>query len=186
MRATCSNSPNWTAWRRAPHNFFLSHHPLLGFAPGKSGPPKAAAMGLASVMRTLQGDALFAPEIDVALYGHVHLGIASLLQNPVPHLAARPTSKRCEGLDCETGPSRLVVAEIGLLGLLRSVESVDQAEVSDLPCRMAPVRSFEAGRLLQAAELHRAIAEHGRGLAGGAPHHRAQTREQVADVERLE
>ena len=58
---------------RAPHNFFLSHHPVLGFAPGKSGPPKAAAMGLASVMRTLHGDALFAPEIDVALHGHVHL-----------------------------------------------------------------------------------------------------------------
>ena len=56
------------------HNFFLSHHPVLAFAPA-SQPGKIynGNPGLQSVMRTLHPGRLFGDEIDVAMHGHVHL-----------------------------------------------------------------------------------------------------------------
>jgi len=57
----------------APHNFFVSHHPVLGLAPGSGVEPKPSVQGLASVMRGLNPGAHFLPGFDVALHGHVHL-----------------------------------------------------------------------------------------------------------------
>lgn len=60
--------------RRAPHNLFLNHHPLLGFAPrdgGKALWPGNA--GLQSVFARRHGARLFGPNIDMAWHGHIHL-----------------------------------------------------------------------------------------------------------------
>ncbi|MDB5756638.1 MAG: serine/threonine protein phosphatase [Massilia sp.] len=56
-----------------PQSFFLSHHPVLGLAPGKQGGPKPSVLGLPSVMRSLHPDRLFGPGITLAMHGHVHL-----------------------------------------------------------------------------------------------------------------
>ena len=61
---------------QAPHNFFLSHHPVLGFAPVLSGGTievRPGNGGLQSVMRQLHPGRLFGPGIDAALHGHIHL-----------------------------------------------------------------------------------------------------------------
>jgi hypothetical protein len=61
---------------QAPHNFFLSHHPVLGFAPELSGAKILARPGnggLQSVMSELHPGRLFGPGIDAALHGHIHL-----------------------------------------------------------------------------------------------------------------
>ncbi len=55
------------------HNFFLSHHPVLGLGPDKQGGAKPSMLGLASVMRTLHPQTLFPTAVDLALHGHVHL-----------------------------------------------------------------------------------------------------------------
>jgi hypothetical protein len=60
----------------SPHNFFLSHHPVLGFAPehaANATQVRPGNAGLQSVMRALHPERLFAPGIDIALHGHVHL-----------------------------------------------------------------------------------------------------------------
>lgn len=59
---------------QAQHSFFLSHHPVLGLGPAKKGHPvKPANEGLQSVMRTLHPERLFAPGVELAMHGHVHL-----------------------------------------------------------------------------------------------------------------
>jgi hypothetical protein len=62
--------------KRVPHSFFLSHHPVLAFAPEFSGGTIAVRpgnAGLQSVMSALHPGRLFSPGIDVAMHGHVHL-----------------------------------------------------------------------------------------------------------------
>jgi hypothetical protein len=60
--------------RQAPHNIFLNHHPLLAYAPrddrGAVWPGNAA---LQSVFARQHGVRLFAPQVDMAWHGHVHL-----------------------------------------------------------------------------------------------------------------
>jgi hypothetical protein len=59
---------------RMPHNWFMNHHPVLGFAPRAT--PEGVYpgnAGLQSVMTSLHGERLFAPGIDIALHGHVHM-----------------------------------------------------------------------------------------------------------------
>lgn len=58
------------------HSIFLSHHPVLAFAPVRSGVSIVAApgnAGLQSVMSAIHPGRLFAPGIDLAMHGHVHL-----------------------------------------------------------------------------------------------------------------
>lgn len=56
-----------------PHNFFLSHHPVLAFAGGRKGQLYPGNAGLQSVLSVLQPGRLFAPSIDVVMGGHYHL-----------------------------------------------------------------------------------------------------------------
>ena len=58
-----------------PHNFFMSHHPLLAVASGKKGqdPMPGGTQGLQSVFSTAHPQRLFAPQIDVAMHGHIHV-----------------------------------------------------------------------------------------------------------------
>ncbi len=59
--------------RSKPHSFFLSHHPVLGFASGKDQTVIPGNSAMQSVMRALHPDRLFGPGIDLTLHGHVHL-----------------------------------------------------------------------------------------------------------------
>lgn len=56
-----------------PHNFFLNHHPVLGFAGSAGGDVKPGNAGLLSVMAALHPTRLFADGVDVVMNGHVHL-----------------------------------------------------------------------------------------------------------------
>jgi Calcineurin-like phosphoesterase len=62
--------------QQAPHNFFLSHHPVLAYFSYPSEGTIAAGpgnAGLQSVMRDLHPGRLFGPGIDAGMHGHVHL-----------------------------------------------------------------------------------------------------------------
>ncbi|TRZ66483.1 MAG: hypothetical protein D4S02_06825 [Rhodocyclaceae bacterium] len=54
-------------------NFFLSHHPVLGFASSKHQEMLPGNVALQSVMSNLHPERLFAPGINLTLHGHVHL-----------------------------------------------------------------------------------------------------------------
>jgi len=68
----------------APHNIFVSHHPVLGLAPGANAVPQPSVQGLASVMRGLHPDTRFLPGFDLALHGHVHLFEALSFEGQLP------------------------------------------------------------------------------------------------------
>ena len=61
--------------RDKPQSFFLSHHPLLAFAPvnGTDKIKPGGSAGLQSVMAQRRPDRFFADGINLALHGHVHL-----------------------------------------------------------------------------------------------------------------
>jgi hypothetical protein len=56
-----------------PHNFFLNHHPVLGFAGSASGAAKPGHAGLLSVMAAEHPARLYAHGVDLVMNGHVHL-----------------------------------------------------------------------------------------------------------------
>lgn len=59
---------------QAPHNFFVNHHPVLGLGGSRDGlTAKPGSEGLQSVMQVAHPGRLFAPQVDLALHGHVHL-----------------------------------------------------------------------------------------------------------------
>jgi hypothetical protein len=60
---------------RTPRAFFISHHPMLGFAsnPGDAQNPFKGNPVLQSVLTPMYGKALFPPNVDVVLSGHNHL-----------------------------------------------------------------------------------------------------------------
>jgi hypothetical protein len=61
--------------QQRPHSFFLSHHPLLAYAPTDD-PRKikfAGNTGLQSVLSPLYPERLFPNGVSVAMHGHVHL-----------------------------------------------------------------------------------------------------------------
>ena len=63
-----------TLVNQAPHNFFLSHHPVLALAPGKVlDQPLPGNAGLQSIMRSLHPVRLFPPGVDLAMNGHEHV-----------------------------------------------------------------------------------------------------------------
>ncbi|MGO4379650.1 metallophosphoesterase family protein [Pseudoduganella sp. RAF53_2] len=68
----------------APRSIFVSHHPVLGLAPGANAVPKASVQGLASVMRGLNPGTHFLPGFDLALHGHVHLFEALSFEGSLP------------------------------------------------------------------------------------------------------
>ena len=58
-----------------PHNIFLSHHPLLAFAPARTPgqlTPGGNA-GLQSVFAASQGERLLPPSFSFSMHGHIHL-----------------------------------------------------------------------------------------------------------------
>jgi hypothetical protein len=63
-----------TLVKQLPHNFFLTHHPILALAPGKDiDAPRPGNAALQSVMRTLHPDRLFPAGVDLAMNGHEHV-----------------------------------------------------------------------------------------------------------------
>jgi len=60
---------------RTPRAFFISHHPVLGFAsnPGKPESPYPGNAGLQSVLQPLHPGVLFPPTIEALLAGHNHM-----------------------------------------------------------------------------------------------------------------
>ncbi|MFO1397887.1 MAG: metallophosphoesterase [Burkholderiales bacterium] len=60
---------------RTPHNFFVAHHPVLGFAsnPGNPQSPYPGNAGLQSVLTPMFGPGLFPASVDAVLAGHNHL-----------------------------------------------------------------------------------------------------------------
>lgn len=63
------------AGRPGLRSWFLSHHPVLAFAPDEKHPnaPYPGNQALQAAMRELAGDAYFPPGVQAALHGHVHL-----------------------------------------------------------------------------------------------------------------
>lgn len=61
--------------RRTPRAWFVSHHPVLGFAsnPSKPESPYPGNAGLQSVLHGLYADALFPANIEAVLSGHNHV-----------------------------------------------------------------------------------------------------------------
>ena len=59
--------------QRKPHNFFINHHPVLGFAGSASGVPKPGFAGLQSVMQSVHPARLFADGVDLVVNGHYHV-----------------------------------------------------------------------------------------------------------------
>ena len=59
----------------AQHSFFLSHHPLLAFAPGKKNAEAKAggSQGLQSALSSLHPQRLFPDKVSVLMHGHIHL-----------------------------------------------------------------------------------------------------------------
>lgn len=57
------------------HSYFLSHHPLLAFAPiDKTGAAKpGGSRGLQSAFASVYPERLFPDKVDVVMHGHVHL-----------------------------------------------------------------------------------------------------------------
>jgi len=61
---------------RSPVNFFLDHHPILGFAPNPTRTPTGLYPGngsLQSVLLPIQGERLFPDSVQALVSGHVHL-----------------------------------------------------------------------------------------------------------------
>jgi len=60
---------------RRPSNFFMLHHPVLGFAanPGRPESPYPGNAGLQSVLEVLQPAVLFPPTVQASLAGHNHV-----------------------------------------------------------------------------------------------------------------
>lgn len=56
-----------------PHNFFLNHHPVLGYAGSDNGAVKPGNAALWSVMVAAHPARLYADGVDVVMNGHVHL-----------------------------------------------------------------------------------------------------------------
>ncbi len=62
--------------RDVAHNLFVSHHPILGFAPDTSRPAPAVYPGnesLQSVLAPINGTGLFPPNVQTLISGHNHL-----------------------------------------------------------------------------------------------------------------
>ena len=58
---------------RRPKNIFLNHHPVLAFAPDRSGMPRPGNQGLGSVMSQVNPQRLLPAAVQLAINGHVHL-----------------------------------------------------------------------------------------------------------------
>jgi hypothetical protein len=62
--------------RQATRNLFVSHHPVLGFAPNPTVTPTGLYPGnevLQSVLRSINGERLFPSSVQAQIAGHVHL-----------------------------------------------------------------------------------------------------------------
>lgn len=69
---------------RQPHNFFVNHHPVLGFAGSATGAPRPGVAGLQSAMQLDHPDRLFDARIDWVMGGHFHIFEAVDFKSPHP------------------------------------------------------------------------------------------------------
>ena len=71
---------------RTPRTFFMSHHPVLGFAANgsKPGSPFPGNAGLQSVLENLYPTVLFPPNIEALLSGHNHIFQMVSFSTPQP------------------------------------------------------------------------------------------------------
>ena len=71
---------------RRPNTFFMSHHPVLAFAPRPEKPesPYPGNAGLQSVLQTIEPVALFPPDVKALISGHVHLFEVVSFSTPHP------------------------------------------------------------------------------------------------------
>jgi hypothetical protein len=71
---------------RRPNTFFMNHHPILAFAPNPTKPlsPYPGNGSLQSVVAALQPVALFPPNVQALLSGHVHLFEVVTFATPQP------------------------------------------------------------------------------------------------------
>ena len=70
-----------------PHNFFMNHHPILGFAPNSTQTPTGLYPGnasLQSVLVPLNGDRLFPANFEALISGHNHLFEVVSFSTPQP------------------------------------------------------------------------------------------------------
>jgi hypothetical protein len=69
------------------HNFFLNHHPILGFAPDSRQIPRGVYPGngsLQSVLVPVNGERLFPPNFESLISGHFHLFEVVSFSTPQP------------------------------------------------------------------------------------------------------
>jgi hypothetical protein len=55
------------------HNFFLNHHPVLGFSSSANGTPRPGSAGLRSALAALQPERYYPPGVNLVMNGHEHL-----------------------------------------------------------------------------------------------------------------
>jgi hypothetical protein len=92
-----------------PHNFFLNHHPVLGFAGGPGGEAKAGHAGLLSVMSAAHPQRLYAEGVDLVMNGHVHLFEA--LSFSSAHPATLVLGNSGSAMEGHVSPSAALAAE---------------------------------------------------------------------------
>lgn len=56
-----------------PQNFFLNHHPVLGFSSSADGTPRPGSAGLRSALAALQPQRYYPPGVNLVMNGHEHL-----------------------------------------------------------------------------------------------------------------
>ncbi len=69
------------------HNFFMNHHPILGFAPNPTQTPTGLYPGngsLQSVLVPLNGERLFPSNVEALISGHIHLFQVVSYSTPQP------------------------------------------------------------------------------------------------------
>ena len=75
-----------TLSQRMPHNFFLSHHPLLAVAHGDAASPArpGGSQGVQSAFASVAPARLFPEKIDITMHGHIHLFESLSFESPHP------------------------------------------------------------------------------------------------------
>jgi hypothetical protein len=150
---------------QAPHSFFLSHHPVLAYGLSKkAGEIKPGNEALQSVMRVQHPDRLFAPGIDLAMHGHVHLFEALSFQGDLPAtLVVGNAGSANEGKLPQPMPADALVAPGALLaqfvtrstfGFARLDRVEDHWRLTEMTVQGEPVTTCElAGSTLHCSEV---------------------------------
>jgi hypothetical protein len=90
-----------------PNSYFLSHHPVLGFAPASDARQvKPGNQGLQSAFSALQPERLFPAGVELVLHGHVHLfeAISFSSNHPATLVMGNSGSQNEGGLPAQLPP----------------------------------------------------------------------------------